>query len=111
MFIFVIAFFATRKTFVLLSFCIFVRVITLKGRMAAINRRQLLQALLLILRKRRQRRQKSKEERRKSRFWVRDIFLKRESLGEFRTLVMEMWESDNFFPNYTRFCPIAEIFQ
>ena len=29
------------------------------------------------MRKRRQRRQKSKEERRKSRFWVRDIFLKK----------------------------------
>ena len=74
------------------------RVITLTGRMAAINRRQLLHTLLLILRKRRQRRQKSKEERRKSRFWVRDIFLKKESLGYVHV-------------NYTRFCPIAEIFQ
>ena len=70
MFIFVVPFLATRKTFILLSFCIFVRVITLTGRMAAINRRQLLHTLLLILRKRRQRRRKKRKKMRRSRFWL-----------------------------------------
>ena len=62
---------------------------------AAVDKRQILAAMLIIFRRRRRRRQLQMAYTRcPPAFWVRDIFLKREQLGEFHTLVQEMRNGD-----------------
>ena len=66
--------------------------------MADMEEEILLQAnlfLLLVLK----RRQLKLQNRRKHRFWIRKIFLRRQELGAFHTLVRELRVSDreNFF--------------
>ena len=61
--------------------------------MADVEEEILLQAnlfLLLVLK----RRHRQRQNRRKHRFWVRRIFLKRQELGAFHTLVRELRVSD-----------------
>ena len=62
--------------------------------MAALNKRYLLAILILILRRRRRRRRRLLAVRSAPTFWCRDIFLKREELGEFHTLLQEMGRTD-----------------
>ena len=50
--------------------------------------------LMLILRRRRRRRRWLMAQPAERQFWVRQIFAKRETLGEFHTLVQEMRTSD-----------------
>ena len=55
----------------------------------------ILAAIMLLLRRRRRRRRLAAATNpTPPRFWVREIFLKREQLGEFHTLVREMRNSD-----------------
>ena len=64
---------------------------------AATNNRFLLQALLIVLLRRRRRRRRLQyllSERAAPSFWQREIYAKREQLGEFHTLVLEMRTSD-----------------
>ena len=55
----------------------------------------ILAAVMLLLRRRRRRRRRRLAALPNTpKFWVRDIFLRREELGEFHTLVQEMRNSD-----------------
>ena len=59
------------------------------------NKRLILAAVILLLRRRRRRRRLlAAAVPTTPQFWVRDIFCKREQLGEFHTLVQEMRNSD-----------------
>ena len=55
---------------------------------------QVLAAVMLLLRRRRHRRRRLAAAPSPPKFWVREIFAKREQLGEFHTLVQEMRTSD-----------------
>ena len=72
-----------------------------------VNQRQryILAAIVLLLRHRRRRRNREESERVRN-AWVRQIFAKREQLGEFHTLVQEMRTTDreSFF-RYLRMSP------
>ena len=62
---------------------------------AGMNKRYLLAAFILLLRRRRRRRQRRLSVKPTvPEFWVREIFAKREQLGEFHTLVKEMRKTD-----------------
>ena len=71
--------------------------------MAGISQGYLLLLLLMLRRRRRRRRQLTEVEltaiSAAPAFWVREMFAKREELGEFHTLVKEMRENDrnNFY--------------
>ena len=54
-----------------------------------------------LLRRRKKRRKKS----RKRRFWVRDIFLRRETHGTFHTLFQELLKDRELFFRYHRMTP------
>ena len=62
--------------------------------MSETRKRQILAAVILLLRRRCRRRRSLAALPTPPKFWVRDIFEKREELGEFHTLVQEMRNSD-----------------
>ena len=69
--------------------------------MAAVNRRQKLAAIIMVLVLLR----RKKKGKRQHRFWVRDIFRKREELGVFHTLAQEMEANDReYFFRYVHLC-------
>ena len=62
--------------------------------------------LLLLLRRRRIRRLRERERKKKKRFWVREIYKRRDQVGEYATLLPELKSGDReFFYRYLRMSP------